>query len=97
MPVVWTYVGAAIVIASALYIAHREHQLGARAAAGGRGGGQTADGLVWALSSQARARSRCVSVMCRRAAVKAATSTAASSVNPKPSRRSGTASKGRTK
>ena len=28
MPVVWTYVGAAIVIASALYIAHREHQLG---------------------------------------------------------------------
>jgi drug/metabolite transporter (DMT)-like permease len=26
-PVVWTYVGAAIVIASALYIAHREHQL----------------------------------------------------------------------
>jgi drug/metabolite transporter (DMT)-like permease len=25
MPVVWTYVGAAIVIASALYIAHREH------------------------------------------------------------------------
>jgi drug/metabolite transporter (DMT)-like permease len=27
MPVVWTYVGAAIVIASALYIAHREHQL----------------------------------------------------------------------
>lgn len=28
MPVIWTYVGAAIVIASALYIAHREHQLG---------------------------------------------------------------------
>jgi drug/metabolite transporter (DMT)-like permease len=27
MPVVWTYVGAAIVIASALYIAHREAQL----------------------------------------------------------------------
>ena len=27
-PVVWTFVGAAIVIASALYIAHREHQLG---------------------------------------------------------------------
>jgi drug/metabolite transporter (DMT)-like permease len=27
MPVIWTYVGAAIVIASALYIAHREHQL----------------------------------------------------------------------
>lgn len=27
MPVVWTYVGAAIVIASALYIAHREHKL----------------------------------------------------------------------
>jgi drug/metabolite transporter (DMT)-like permease len=27
MPVVWTYVGAAIVIASALYIASREHQL----------------------------------------------------------------------
>jgi drug/metabolite transporter (DMT)-like permease len=27
MPVVWTYVGAAIVIASALYIAHREHLL----------------------------------------------------------------------
>jgi drug/metabolite transporter (DMT)-like permease len=27
MPVVWTYVGAAIVIGSALYIAHREHQL----------------------------------------------------------------------
>jgi drug/metabolite transporter (DMT)-like permease len=27
MPVVWTYVGAAIVMASALYIAHREHQL----------------------------------------------------------------------
>jgi drug/metabolite transporter (DMT)-like permease len=27
MPVVWTYVGAAIVIASTLYIAHREHQL----------------------------------------------------------------------
>jgi drug/metabolite transporter (DMT)-like permease len=26
-PVVWTYVGAAIVMASALYIAHREHQL----------------------------------------------------------------------
>lgn len=28
IPVIWTYVGAAIVIASALYIAHREHQLG---------------------------------------------------------------------
>ena len=28
MPVIWTYVGDAIVIASALYIAHREHQLG---------------------------------------------------------------------
>lgn len=28
MPVVWTYVGAAIVIASALYIAQREHKLG---------------------------------------------------------------------
>jgi drug/metabolite transporter (DMT)-like permease len=27
MPVIWTYIGAAIVIASALYIAHREHQL----------------------------------------------------------------------
>ena len=27
IPVIWTYVGAAIVIASALYIAHREHQL----------------------------------------------------------------------
>ncbi len=27
MPVIWTYVGAAIVIASALYIAHREHYL----------------------------------------------------------------------
>jgi drug/metabolite transporter (DMT)-like permease len=27
MPVVWTYVGALIVIGSALYIAHREHQL----------------------------------------------------------------------
>jgi drug/metabolite transporter (DMT)-like permease len=27
MPVIWTYVGAAIVVASALYIAHREHQL----------------------------------------------------------------------
>ncbi len=27
MPVIWTYVGAAIVIGSALYIAHREHQL----------------------------------------------------------------------
>ncbi len=27
MPVVWTYVGASIVIGSALYIAHREHQL----------------------------------------------------------------------
>ena len=27
MPVIWTYVGASIVIASALYIAHREHQL----------------------------------------------------------------------
>jgi drug/metabolite transporter (DMT)-like permease len=27
MPVIWTYVGAAIVIASALYIAHREAQL----------------------------------------------------------------------
>lgn len=27
LPVVWTYVGAAIVIASALYIAHREHTL----------------------------------------------------------------------
>lgn len=27
MPVIWTYVGAAVVIASALYIAHREHQL----------------------------------------------------------------------
>jgi drug/metabolite transporter (DMT)-like permease len=27
MPVIWTYLGAAIVIASALYIAHREHQL----------------------------------------------------------------------
>ena len=27
MPVTWTYVGAAVVIASALYIAHREHQL----------------------------------------------------------------------
>jgi drug/metabolite transporter (DMT)-like permease len=27
MPEIWTYVGAAIVIASALYIAHREHQL----------------------------------------------------------------------
>ncbi len=27
MPVVWTYVGASIVIASTLYIAHREHQL----------------------------------------------------------------------
>jgi drug/metabolite transporter (DMT)-like permease len=27
MPVVWTYVGAAIVIALALYIAHREHVL----------------------------------------------------------------------
>jgi len=28
MPVIWTYVGAAIVIGSALYIAHREAQLG---------------------------------------------------------------------
>jgi len=27
MPVIWTYVGASIVIGSALYIAHREHQL----------------------------------------------------------------------
>ncbi len=27
MPVIWTYLGAAIVIGSALYIAHREHQL----------------------------------------------------------------------
>jgi drug/metabolite transporter (DMT)-like permease len=27
MPIIWTYVGAAIVIASALYIAHREAQL----------------------------------------------------------------------
>ena len=27
IPLIWTYVGAAIVIASALYIAHREHQL----------------------------------------------------------------------
>jgi drug/metabolite transporter (DMT)-like permease len=27
VPVIWTYVGAAIVIGSALYIAHREHQL----------------------------------------------------------------------
>lgn len=39
MPVVWTYVGAAIVIASALYIAHREHQLARerkRAALAGR-------------------------------------------------------------
>ena len=27
IPVIWTYVGAAIVIASALYIAHREHKL----------------------------------------------------------------------
>ena len=27
MPEIWTYVGAAIVIASTLYIAHREHQL----------------------------------------------------------------------
>jgi drug/metabolite transporter (DMT)-like permease len=27
MPVVWTYVGASFVIASTLYIAHREHQL----------------------------------------------------------------------
>jgi drug/metabolite transporter (DMT)-like permease len=27
MPVIWTYVGASIVIASTLYIAHREHQL----------------------------------------------------------------------
>ncbi len=27
LPVVWTYVGAAIVIASAMYIAHREHKL----------------------------------------------------------------------
>ena len=27
MPVIWTYIGAAIVIGSALYIAHREHQL----------------------------------------------------------------------
>jgi len=27
MPMIWTYVGAAIVIASALYIAHREAQL----------------------------------------------------------------------
>ena len=27
MPEIWTYVGAAIVIGSALYIAHREHQL----------------------------------------------------------------------
>ncbi len=26
-PEIWTYLGAAIVIASALYIAHREHQL----------------------------------------------------------------------
>jgi drug/metabolite transporter (DMT)-like permease len=27
MPVIWTYIGASIVIGSALYIAHREHQL----------------------------------------------------------------------
>jgi drug/metabolite transporter (DMT)-like permease len=27
MPVIWTYIGAAIVIGSALYIAHREHRL----------------------------------------------------------------------
>ena len=27
MPVIWTYLGASIVIGSALYIAHREHQL----------------------------------------------------------------------
>ena len=33
MPVIWTYVGAAIVIGSALYIAHREHAARARAPA----------------------------------------------------------------
>lgn len=27
MPVIWTYIGAVVVIGSALYIAHREHQL----------------------------------------------------------------------
>ena len=27
MPVIWTYLGASIVIGSAPYIAHREHQL----------------------------------------------------------------------
>jgi drug/metabolite transporter (DMT)-like permease len=41
-PVIWTYVGAAIVIASALYIAHREQQLARerrKASSGGSAGG----------------------------------------------------------
>ena len=87
MPVIWTYVGAAIVIASALYIAHREAQLArerqagrARQPAAGQDGRDQAWGEACALRSHARARSRCASVMCALAAVKAAIMIAASSV-----------------
>ena len=68
MPVIWTYVGAAIVIASALYIAHREAQLARerrRAALANPQGDQEA----WALRSHSRACARCASVMCTLAAV----------------------------
>ena len=61
MPVIWTYVGAAIVIASALYIAHREATLAQRAPAGGAAG-YAAD-EPRSLSSHARAFARWSSVM----------------------------------
>ena len=83
MPVIWTYVGAAIVIASALYIAHREAQLARerrRAARADPRSSRRRAGNAWALSSHARAFARWASVMCILAAVKAAIMIAASSV-----------------
>ena len=62
MPVIWTYVGAAIVIASALYIAHREAQL-ARERRRAALAAPTPLADACALSSQARAFARCASVM----------------------------------
>ena len=59
MPVIWTYVGAAIVIASALYIAYRESQIVRQRRAAERISSRPAA----SLSNQSRAFARWSSVM----------------------------------
>ena len=61
MPVIWTYVGAAIVIASALYIAQREAQLAKERRLAALRAPRRSEAR--SLSSQARAFARWSSVM----------------------------------